>query len=92
MDVIPEAREKYQLEVHAYCLMNNHYHLLIRTPQSNLSAIMKYINGVYTQRSNILKILIFIKKKLMIPIQNIGHIISLHMRHIFFYTYCLFYK
>ena len=37
---------------HAYCLMNNHYHLLIETPQSNLSAGMRQLNGVYTQRFN----------------------------------------
>ena len=35
---------------HAYCLMNNHYHLLIETPQGNLSAGMRQLNGIYTQR------------------------------------------
>src|SRR6266446_10957170 len=33
---------------YAYCLMNNHYHLLIETPQGNLSAGMRQLNGVYT--------------------------------------------
>ena len=37
---------------HAYCLMNNHYHLLIETPQGNLSAGMRQLNGIYTQRFN----------------------------------------
>ena len=37
---------------HAYCLMDNHYHLLIETPQGNLSAGMRQLNGVYTQRFN----------------------------------------
>ena len=55
LDIISEANEKYELEIHSYCLMNNHYHLLIKTPQSNLSKIMKFINGVYTQRCNILR-------------------------------------
>jgi len=37
---------------HAYCLMTNHYHLLIETPEANLSQLMKQINGIYTQRFN----------------------------------------
>jgi putative transposase len=37
---------------HAYCLMNNHYHLLIETPEGNLSPGMRQLNGVYTQRFN----------------------------------------
>ena len=37
---------------HAYCLMGNHYHLLIETPEGNLSAGMRHLNGVYTQAYN----------------------------------------
>ena len=37
---------------HAYCLMDNHYHLLIETPKGNLSLGMRQLNGVYTQRLN----------------------------------------
>jgi len=37
---------------HAYCLMDNHYHLLIETPEGNLSLGMRQLNGVYTQRFN----------------------------------------
>lgn len=37
---------------HAYCLMSNHYHLLIETPQPNLSRGMRQLNGVYTQTFN----------------------------------------
>lgn len=37
---------------HAYCLMDNHYHLLIETPDGNLSEGMRQLNGVYTQRFN----------------------------------------
>lgn len=40
--------------VHAYVLMDNHYHLLIETPNANLSLGMRQLNGVYTQRFNIL--------------------------------------
>jgi REP element-mobilizing transposase RayT len=37
---------------HAYCLMDNHYHLLIETPEGNLSMGMRHLNGVYTQSFN----------------------------------------
>jgi putative transposase len=37
--------------VHAYCLMSNHYHLLIETPNANLSKGMRQLNGVFTQYS-----------------------------------------
>ncbi|MCP3870370.1 MAG: transposase [Gammaproteobacteria bacterium] len=37
---------------HAYCLMPNHYHLVIETPDGNLSKGMRQLNGVYTQASN----------------------------------------
>lgn len=37
---------------HAYCLMDNHYHLLIETPEGNLSLGMRQLNGIYTQRFN----------------------------------------
>ena len=37
---------------HAYCLMDNHYHLLIETPDGNLSQGMRQLNGIYTQRFN----------------------------------------
>lgn len=37
---------------HAWCLMDNHYHLMIQTPDGNLSKGMRQLNGVYTQASN----------------------------------------
>lgn len=37
---------------HAWCLMDNHYHLMIQTPDGNLSKGMRQLNGVYTQSSN----------------------------------------
>jgi len=37
---------------HAYCLMDNHYHLLIETPEANLARGMGRLNGVYTQWFN----------------------------------------
>jgi putative transposase len=52
IDLLSEVHQRYQAEIHAYCLMGNHYHLLIRTPLGNISRIMRYIDGVYTQRFN----------------------------------------
>lgn len=46
---IKDLKEVKYIELHAYCLMRNHYHLLIRTPLGNLSRAMRHINGVYTQ-------------------------------------------
>jgi len=44
--------ESYNWVCHAYCLMSNHYHLLIETPDANLSRGMRQLNGVYTQTFN----------------------------------------
>jgi len=38
---------KYNLRLHAYCQMDNHYHLLLETPEGNLSQAMRYFNGSY---------------------------------------------
>ena len=43
---------RYHLLCHAYCLMDNHYHLLLETPEPNLSRAMRQLNGVYSQRFN----------------------------------------
>lgn len=50
--VMLEAVELFALRVSAYCLMPNHYHLLVQTPDANLDRCMRHINGVYTQRFN----------------------------------------
>src|SRR3989338_4421942 len=52
LTLLGETSLMWKSEVHAYCLMPNHYHLLIRTPLANLSRVMRHINGVYTQRYN----------------------------------------
>jgi len=44
--------EQYQVRCHAWVLMNNHYHLLLETPQANLSQALRHLNGVYTQAFN----------------------------------------
>ncbi|WP_196141204.1 transposase, partial [Aliikangiella sp. G2MR2-5] len=55
LKTLEEAHQRFDAVIHAYCLMSNHYHLLIETPKANLGQIMKHINGLYTQRYNRLK-------------------------------------
>ncbi len=43
---------RYSAKIHAYCLMTNHYHLLLETPDGNLPEIMRHINGAYTNYFN----------------------------------------
>tara|TARA_R110000824_G_scaffold336_3_gene1907 strand:- start:67509 stop:68498 length:990 start_codon:yes stop_codon:yes gene_type:complete len=44
-----EACLRFHVEVHAYCLLKNEYHLLIKTPEANLSRFMRQLDGIYTQ-------------------------------------------
>jgi len=50
--VLAHVVERYGWLCHAYCLMENHYHLVIETPQPNLSLGMRQLNGRYTQTYN----------------------------------------
>jgi len=43
LQCLAEAHDRFGVEVHAYCLMGNHYHLLIKTPRGNLSRAMRHI-------------------------------------------------
>ena len=52
IDLLNESMEMWNFHISAYCLMSNHYHLLIQTPDANLSRGMRHINGIYTQRFN----------------------------------------
>lgn len=52
LDILGQVCERFNWVIHAYCLMNNHYHLLIETPDGNLAKGMRQLNGVYTQRFN----------------------------------------
>jgi putative transposase len=53
LQCLKESVTRYGWLCHAYCLMDNHYHLLIETPTANLSLGMRQLNGVYTQRFNV---------------------------------------
>jgi len=52
LDVLGHVVERFGWVCHAWCLMTNHYHLMIETPQPNLSRSMRQLNGVYTQKFN----------------------------------------
>ncbi len=47
LEFLDSAREVYQLTIHAFCIMDNHYHLLLETARSNLSLAMRHINSRY---------------------------------------------
>jgi putative transposase len=51
-DLLGRCYDLFELEIHAYSLMPNHYHLLVRTPRGNLSRAMRHLDGVYTQKVN----------------------------------------
>jgi len=50
---IAEAKDKYRFNLHAYVIMGTHYHLLLETPEGNLSRIMHYVNSSYTTYTNV---------------------------------------
>jgi len=51
-DIMNQTKKRYNWLCHAYCLMTNHYHLVMETPDGNLSKGMRQLNGVYTQAFN----------------------------------------
>ena len=51
LDVLAQVVEQFNWLCYAWCLMDNHYHLLIQTPDANLSKGMRQLNGVFTQTS-----------------------------------------
>ena len=52
LETLGEVCKRFNWVCHAYCQMTNHYHLVIETPDANLSKGMRQLNGVYTQRFN----------------------------------------
>ncbi len=49
LQTLAEVVGRFNWVCHAYCLMDNHYHLVVETPEANLSKGMRHLNGVYTQ-------------------------------------------
>ena len=52
LTTLEEGCQLFNVKLYAFCLMPNHYHLLVCTPSGNLSRFMRHLNGVYTQRFN----------------------------------------
>jgi len=52
LEVLANTVRRFHWRAHAYCLMGNHYHLLVETEDANLAQGMRHFNGVYTQRCN----------------------------------------
>ena len=52
LDTLAQVNKRFHWICHAYCLMDNHYHLVIETPDGNLSKGMRQLNGIYTQAYN----------------------------------------
>ena len=52
LSTLAQVVKRFGWMCHAYCLMNNHYHLLVETPKPNVSLGMRQLNGVYTQTFN----------------------------------------
>ena len=52
LDVFSQVCSRFNWRCYAWCLMDNHYHLLIETAEGNLSRGMRHLNGVYTQKIN----------------------------------------
>jgi len=53
IDLLQEITDLFNINVAAYCLMPTHYHLMLQTPDANLSRCMRHLNGIYTQRYNV---------------------------------------
>jgi len=52
IDLIKEITRLWDARISAYCLMPNHYHMVIHTPRGNISRSMRHLDGIYTQRFN----------------------------------------
>jgi REP element-mobilizing transposase RayT len=52
LDILTSTCERFGWICHAFCLMTNHYHLVVETPDANLSLGMRQLNGVYSQQVN----------------------------------------
>ncbi len=53
LEYFESATKRYNAVIHVFCLMDNHYRLLLETPSGNLPRIMQHINGAYTTYFNV---------------------------------------
>ena len=52
LGVVSDGMQRFGAHAYAFCLMGNHYHFVVCTPQANLPLLMRHVNGVYTQAHN----------------------------------------
>jgi putative transposase len=52
LDLIPRASSRFNLRIFAFCLMTNHYHIFLQTPDANLAPAMHWLNTAYTVNFN----------------------------------------
>lgn len=52
LNLVAHSLGRFDAQLLAYCLMGNHYHFVLHTRRANLSALMRQVNGVYTQSFN----------------------------------------
>jgi putative transposase len=52
LELLGVIKEKYDIEIHCFCLMGNHYHLLVRTQKENLSQAIGYLNAGFAREFN----------------------------------------
>ena len=52
LELLARTCQRTGWQIHAYCLMGNHFHLVVETPRGNLSAGMQWLLGSYTQQFN----------------------------------------
>ena len=50
LDTVGEMSERFVIDIFAYVLMGNHYHLLVRTQRANLTRAMQWFGATYTSR------------------------------------------
>ncbi len=52
LELLGETSRQWKVEIFAYCLLDNHYHILLQTPGAGLARAMRHLDGIYTQRFN----------------------------------------
>ncbi len=52
LTLLSDITERWDVKIFAYCLMGNHYHLFVQTPQGNISRVIRHVDGLYAQYFN----------------------------------------
>jgi REP element-mobilizing transposase RayT len=52
LTLLAHIKDQFSITVHAFCLMDNHYHVLVQTYRENISEAMQYLNANYSARFN----------------------------------------